>query len=82
MQGKSKAVENCERPKCAAYDFRKGYSRPNKINTINKNPMKDQELKKDHLLPGKMVSSDHYISQAPVRFNHTKGQSYPSDMFS
>ena len=67
VQGNSKAVANCERPKCAACEFGKGHLRPNKINTIKKNPMKEQELKKDHLLPGQMVSADHYISQAPGR---------------
>ena len=61
MQGSSKAVANCERPKCAACEFGKGHRRHNKINTIKKNPMKEQELKKDHLLPGQMVSADHYI---------------------
>ena len=44
--------------------------------------MKDQELKKDHLLPGQMVSVDHYISRAPGRLYHTKGNSNQSDMFS
>ena len=44
--------------------------------------MKEQELKKDYLLPGKMVSEDHYISRAPGRLYHTKGISDQSDMFS
>ena len=44
--------------------------------------MKEQELKKDHLLPGQMVSADQYISQAPVRLYHTKGESDEADMFS
>ena len=44
--------------------------------------MKDQELKKDHLLPGKMVSADHYISRSPGRLYHIKGKSDPSDMLS
>ena len=44
--------------------------------------MKYQELKKDHLLPGQMVSADHYISRDPGRIYHTKGKSYQSDMFS
>ena len=44
--------------------------------------MKEQELKKDHLLPGNMVSADHYISRAPGRLYHTKGKSDQSDMFS
>ena len=43
--------------------------------------MKEQELKKDHLLPGQMVYEDHYISRDPVRIYHTKGESDPSDMF-
>ena len=44
--------------------------------------MKEQELKKDHLLPGQMVSADHYISRAPGLLYHTKGKSDESDMFS
>ena len=44
--------------------------------------MKEQELKKDHLLTVKMVSADYYILQAPGRLYHTKGDSDQSDMFS
>ena len=82
VHGNSKEVANCERPICAACEFGKGRLRPNKVNTIEKNPMKDQDLKKDHLLPGQMVSADHYISRSPRRFYHTKGNSDQYDMFS
>ena len=41
-------------------------------NKIKKNPMKEQDLKKDHLVPGQMVSADHY----------TKVKSYQSEIFS
>ena len=44
--------------------------------------MKEQDLKKDHLLPGQILSADHYISRAPGRIYHTKCKSYQSDMFS
>ena len=44
--------------------------------------MKEQDLKKHHLLPGKMVSEDHYISRDPGRLYHTKGKADPSEMFS
>ena len=44
--------------------------------------MKEQELNKDHLLPGHIVSADHYISWDPGRLYHTKGESDTSDMFS
>ena len=44
--------------------------------------MKEQELKKDHLLTGQMVFAYHYISRDPGRIYHTKGKSDPSDMFS
>ena len=43
--------------------------------------MKDQEIKKDHLLPGHMVSADHYISRDLGRLYHTKVKSDPSNMF-
>ena len=60
VQRNSKAVDNYERLKCAACESGKGHHRPNKVNTIKKNPMKEKDLKKDHLLPGQMVSTDHY----------------------
>ena len=41
--------------------------------------MKEQELKKDYLLPGQMVSTDHYISRDPGRIYHTKGKLDQSD---
>ena len=44
--------------------------------------MKEQEIKKDHILPGQMVSADQYISRAPGKIYHKKGKSYSSDMFS
>ena len=52
------------------------------MNIIKNNPMKEQDLKKDHLLPGQMVSADHYISRDPGRIYHTKGKSDQSYMFS
>ena len=82
MQGNSKAVANCEGPKCAACEFVKVHRRPNKINAIKKNTMKEQELKKNHILRGQMVFVDNYISQALGRLYHTKGKSDQSDMFS
>ena len=82
MQGNPKVVANCKRPKCAACEFGKVHSRPNKINTIKKNPMKDQELKNDHLLSVQMVSVDHYILWDPGRLYHRKVKSDTSDMLS
>ena len=46
---------------------------------IKKNPMKDQELNKDHLLTVHMVSADHYILWDPGRLYHTKEKPDPSD---
>ena len=82
MQGNSKAVANFKRSKCAACEFGKGHCQPNKVNTIKKNPMKEKDLKKYHLMPVHMVSADHYISRARGRLYHTKGKSDQSDMFS
>ena len=81
MQGNSKAVANCERHKCSAYEFEKSYRQTNKVNKIKKNPMKEKNLKKNNHLPGQMVSADHYISRAPGRLYHTKVKLYPSDIF-
>ena len=81
VQGSSKAVANCERPKCASCEFGQVNCRPNKVNKINNNPINKQELKKGHLLPGQMLSADQYISRATVRLYHIKGKSDPSDIF-
>ena len=82
VQENYKAVANCERPKCAACEFGKCQSQPNKVDIIKKNHMKELDLKKDHLLLGKMVFTDHYISRAPGMLYHTKGKSDQSDIFS
>ena len=54
-------MANCERPKCDAFDFGRFHRQPNKVKTIKKHPMKEQELKKYHIMAVKMVSSYHYI---------------------
>ena len=43
--------------------------------------MKEQELKKDHILPVQMVSAYHYISLAPGSIYPTKCNSNPYNMF-
>ena len=82
VQVNSKAVANCERPKCSAYKFVKGHLRSNKVNTINKNTIKEQDLKKEHIMPGNMVSAYHYILRDPGSIYHKKWKPYPSDIFS
>ena len=82
VQVNSKAVTHCEIPKFAACEFVKGDHRSNKVNTIKNNPMKEQYLKKDHIMPVNLVSTDHYISRYPDRLYHTKGKSDPYEMFS
>ena len=82
MQVNSKEVANFESPKCAACEFVKGRCPTSKVITIKKNPMKEQELKNDHLLPGHMVTADQYILRDPVSIYHTKDKSDLFDMFS
>ena len=72
---------NYESPKCAACELGKGHCWTNKVNEINNNTMKDQELNKDHLMPVHMVYSDHYISWDAGRLYHTKGKLYPSYIY-
>ena len=79
MQRNPKAVANCERPRYATCEFVKDHCQPNTMNTIKKNPMKEQELNKDYLLPGQMVSEYHYILRDPGRLYHTKGKSVQSE---
>ena len=46
------------------------------------NPMKEQDINKDHLLPVHMVSVDQYILRDPSRLYHKKGKSDTSVMYS
>ena len=82
MQGNSKAVANFERHKCAACEFGTSHLQSNKVNTIKNNHMKQEELRKYHLMPGHIVSAYHYILRAPCIFYHKNGKSDPYDMFS
>ena len=77
IQVNSKGVANCESPKCAASDFVKVHRRPDEVKTIKNNLIRDKDLKKYLLLPGHMVSMDHYISRAPVSIYHTRVNSDP-----
>ena len=81
MKGNSKSVANCEIHKCDACEFVKVHHQSNKVNTIKKNHMKEQELNKDHPLLGQMVSVYHYILKTLGRIYHTKVKSDPSDIF-
>ena len=82
VQGNSKSVANCKRKKYAFCEFGKGHCLTDKLKTAKNNPMKYQVLKKDHILPGKMVSEDQYIPRSLGRLYHTKGKSDQSDMLS
>ena len=52
-------VVSCERRKCYACEFGKGRCISNRVNKRKKNPIKEQEINQDHLLPRHMVSNDH-----------------------
>ena len=82
LQGNPKEVSNCESSKSSACEFGKVCCQPDKVKTIKKNPMKETDIKKDHFHPIHMVYKDHCISWASGRLYHTKGNSYPSEMFS
>ena len=72
VQVNANSVANCESPKCDVCEFGKFHRIPNKINNVKENPMKYQEINKDHILPGHMFSSYHYISWYPVRIYHKR----------
>ena len=44
--------------------------------------MKDQYLKKDHIMAGQTVSTDNYIYWYPVNIYYARGNSTPYDMLS
>ena len=52
MQGKSKSVDNRERPKCDICDFGRGHCEPDKIKETNKSTMKKQYIKNEYILTG------------------------------
>ena len=82
MQGYSNTAENCDRPKCAACEFAKGFCLSNKVHITNNNNTKNKDIKKDQLQPVHIVFAYHYILRDPGRLYHTKGKSDPSEMFS
>ena len=57
-----KKMSNCERTKCAACEFGKGHRQPNKLKKMKNNPIKEKDLKKDHILPGNNVNRSLYIA--------------------
>ena len=44
--------------------------------------MKEKKLKKDHILTGEIMYSDHYILRSPGQLFHMRGNTDPSEMFS
>ena len=48
----------------------------------NNSPTKEQYIKKDHIIPGQMVSVDNLISWAPGGLYHIRVNSAPSEIFS
>ena len=55
VQGNIKALVNCESSKCSACEFGKGFIQPDRKETINYNPIKEQELNKYNNIPGQML---------------------------
>ena len=74
-------MANFSRPKCVACEYGKGNSLPNKVNTIKNNPTKEQDIKKDHIMPGQIFSKNRYILRAPGRLYHQKGKSDIPEIF-
>ena len=67
VQENTKLMSNFERSKCSACEFGKVHRQSNKVSTTKNNLMKDQNIKKDHILSGQMVSEYHYITWDPGR---------------
>ena len=64
--------------KCPTCDFGKGHHQLDKLKTIKKNPMKDQDINNNNIIPGQMMSADHYILRATGRIYNTKKNADPS----
>ena len=75
-------MDNCDRIKCSAYYFGKGYLRLNKTNTTKKNRFNELNMNKDNLLAANMVSVGNYISQASGRIYYSNFKSDTYYMFS
>ena len=66
----------------ASYEFRKGQNWTNKTNMTNNSPTKEQYIKKDHIIPGQMVSANNLISWSSDGLYHIRVDSTPSEIFS
>ena len=67
MRGKPSSVANCDLPQCASCNFGKAQRHSSKAKTTILNKDKENEIKKQHLLPGQKVSADQYVSAVPGR---------------
>ena len=72
VQGNSKALANYESPNWTACEFLKGHHQPDKVNTTKKNLMKEQDLKKEHLLTEHTVFANQNILRYPGRLYHER----------
>ena len=80
-EGNNKSGTNGESTKCAECECWKVYLRTKKIKTTKKNPIKEKDIKNDNIMTVKMVSMYQYISWDTVSIYHTKGNTYPYDIF-
>ena len=60
-----KAVVNCDKVKCAYFKFGKNSLLRTKTQTVVKDKSNYMELKKNYLVPGHLVSVDHFQSAPP-----------------
>jgi hypothetical protein len=66
-------VSSCNVPLCLASQLAKQARRSPDGTLLTADPSKFMATKKGHLIPGQVVSIDHYMGSTPGRLPHSKG---------
>ena len=82
VQGNPKALVHCESPKFSSCEFGKGHCRSNKVNTIKKDTIKEQDINNDYLCLDIWCLHITIYLGLQVGSTTQKGKSDRSDIFS
>jgi GAG-pre-integrase domain len=81
IKTKHSNVSSCALPLCMACQLAKQARRTPDVARLIADPTKVMSTKRDHLLPGQMVSLDQYMGSTPGRLPHTKGKEDKKDKY-
>jgi hypothetical protein len=78
---KQPTVSSCSLPLCLACQLAKQSRRIPEVTRFIADPTKQMLTKREHLVPGQMVSLDQYMGSTPGRLPNTKGKELKKDKY-